>query len=253
MFPPSVALLRAFASPHHRLAASITTPLVRRNIHVKPRTCSKFTSQFSTPSPYTNDPPAQDAPPSIGPKPKRSLRPLIWAAFFLLIGLTTGRVVSAVIIPPPLPVPNTPDDEMLLSYIRSQSDALPIVKELSSDPAWTSWDAYSSFTPEEKERRLSSGPLGGARGLGVQRIFWNEATGEARTVVWIGGATTGWPGVVHGGCLATLLDESLGRIAVRRFKSRSGESLLLFVCCRRHAMGAFDGLKPFAPRMSSPD
>jgi len=42
------------------------------------------------------------------------------------------------------------------------------------------------------------------------------------TVVWFGGAIAGWPGVTHGGVIATVMDESLGRCAIRQFPGRSG-------------------------------
>jgi acyl-coenzyme A thioesterase PaaI-like protein len=97
------------------------------------------------------------------------------------------------------------------------------VQSLSSDPAWLSWDAYSIFTPEEKEHRLTTGALGGARGIGgYQRIFYNPETGEFVSVVWIGGSMAGWPGVAHGGLIATLLDECLARCAVARFPAKTG-------------------------------
>jgi acyl-coenzyme A thioesterase PaaI-like protein len=102
------------------------------------------------------------------------------------------------------------------------------VKALSTDPEWRSWDAYSTFTPEEKRHRITSGPLGGARGLGgYQRIFHNAKTGEFITVVWIGSALSGWPGVTHGGVTATILDESMGRCAIARFPVQTGMTAYL--------------------------
>ena len=41
-------------------------------------------------------------------------------------------------------------------------------------------------------------------------------------MLWIGGALAGWPGVAHGGLLATVLDESMGRAAVSRFSVPTG-------------------------------
>lgn len=41
-------------------------------------------------------------------------------------------------------------------------------------------------------------------------------------MLWIGGALAGWPGVCHGGLLATVLDESLGRCAILRFAAKTG-------------------------------
>jgi acyl-coenzyme A thioesterase PaaI-like protein len=128
-----------------------------------------------------------------------------------------------VITPPPLPSPGTLADTALTGTILTMASKLPLVQQLSSDPNWTSWDAYSIFGPSEKLQRLTAGALGGSRGLGgYQRIFHNKSTGEFISVLWIGGALAGWPGVAHGGVLASVLDESMGRAAVARFPVRTG-------------------------------
>jgi len=73
------------------------------------------------------------------------------------------------------------------------------------------------------EHRLTTGPLGGARGIGsYQKIFNNAATGEMISIIFIGGALSGWPGVIHGGFLSTLMDESLGRCAIRKLPAKTG-------------------------------
>lgn len=38
----------------------------------------------------------------------------------------------------------------------------------------------------------------------------------------MGSGTEGWPRVVHGGALGILLDESMGRVALRFFPARTG-------------------------------
>ncbi|RYP24682.1 hypothetical protein DL765_000409 [Monosporascus sp. GIB2] len=165
---------------------------------------------------------------------------ILYAAFFLLVGTTLGSLFRITIAPPDLPEPGTPEDEHLLAVIRRKAAALPLVQRLEADPEWTSWDAYSGMEdpeaadasdagaaapgPQQRRRgaRLTSGALAGSRGLAYQRVFRNDATGEFLSVVYFGGGMAGWPGVVHGGCLATVLDESLGRCAVWRFPSRTG-------------------------------
>ncbi|KAI9721190.1 MAG: hypothetical protein M1812_002351 [Candelaria pacifica] len=172
----------------------------------------------------TPPPPNQEPSPSPQP-PKRpiSIRPYIYATGFLLLGLTAGQFFRLTAVPPPLPIPNSPDDILFLQKLSSDADQLPIVKELRSKPSvWKEWNAYSSFTPAEKERRFSSGPMGGSRGLGVQRIFWNQAEKKAISVIFFGGALSGWPGVTHGGAIATVMDESLGRVAIMGFPAKTG-------------------------------
>ena len=111
----------------------------------------------------------------------------------------------------------------MVEFLAKEADKLPLVQSLSTDPNWRSYDAYSGVPPEERAHNLSTGPLGGARALGgFQRIFVNEESGEQVTVIWFGGAIAGWPGVTHGGVIATIMDESLGRCAVRQFPSKTG-------------------------------
>jgi uncharacterized protein (TIGR00369 family) len=137
----------------------------------------------------------------------------------------SGSYVTMVIAPPSLPLPNTPEDELMVEFLSKKAKEFPIVKSLSEDPNWTYVDAYggTAATTEERAHRLSTGPLSGARGLGgFRRIFHNSDTGEHISVVWIGGALAGWPGVTHGGVTATLMDETLGLCAVRQLPGRTG-------------------------------
>jgi hypothetical protein len=109
--------------------------------------------------------------------------------------------------------------------LHEQASKLPIVQQLSSDAAtWEeSWAAYESLSPEHRAQHISAGALGGSRGVGgYQRVWRNKITGELVTVIYFGAATMGWPGVVHGGCLATILDESCGRAAFREWGGRAG-------------------------------
>jgi acyl-coenzyme A thioesterase PaaI-like protein len=164
-------------------------------------------------------------PPPLPPRPKRSLRPYIYATLFFLIGNLAGHFIRFIVIPPggPLPAPGTPEDAALTAHIHKRAAQLPIVQALSEDPEWRSWDAYSTFTPEEKLHRITTGPLGGSRGIGgYQRIFHHPASGQFISVVWLGAALSGWPGVAHGGLIAMVMDESMGRCAIGKFPVQTG-------------------------------
>jgi len=140
-----------------------------------------------------------------------------------MIGLTAGQYVRLILAPPPLPPAGTKEDNIMIEYLQKQASKLPIVQSLSSDPNWTHHDAYTSLPNHERSHRLTTGPLAGARAIGgYQRIFYNIESGETISVIWFGGAIAGWPGVTHGGVTATLMDESLGRCAIRQFPDRTG-------------------------------
>ena len=205
--------------------------------------CRRVSRPYSTVPPPPPQVQAQPLEPVLNtsepplPRQKRNIRPFIYATIFFIIGATTGQYMALVVNPPPLPLPGTPEDEALSSWIFSRAENLPIVKSLSSDPNFVSWPAYSAFAEHERPHRMTTGPLGGSRGLGgYQRIFYNKETGEMISVLWIGGALAGWPGVVHGGLLATVLDETLGRCGIARFETRTGVTANLEVNYKRPTM-----------------
>ncbi|KAK7962171.1 uncharacterized protein PG986_002996 [Apiospora aurea] len=165
---------------------------------------------------------AQQPPP---PPPRRRRRGLIYAVVFACFGATIGSLFRLSISPPPLPARGTPEDLYVTSGIHERAAKLPLVQQLSADPAWESWAAYDDRGGSNSEKRkgsVTAGALSGSKGLAYQRVFWNASTGELVNVVYFGGGTAGWPGVVHGGALATVLDETLGRCAILRFPSRTG-------------------------------
>lgn len=51
---------------------------------------------------------------------------------------------------------------------------------------------------------------------GYQRVWQERDTGDVVVLVYFGRAATGWPTVVHGGALATVVDEACGRVAMAR-------------------------------------
>ncbi|OCK89292.1 uncharacterized protein K441DRAFT_690148 [Cenococcum geophilum 1.58] len=67
-------------------------------------------------------------------------------------------------------------------------------------------------TSKQVARTLTQQTMAGTGGLGVQRAFWNATTRELIAVIWFGGALSGWPGLAHGGAIATVFDEGFSRI-----------------------------------------
>lgn len=153
-------------------------------------------------------------PSSTKPQRRRRLRNIIYSVVFLALGLGSGSVVAAILVPPPLPAPDTDEDEVLLSKLRKDLDKLPVVKELRSHrEEWLEYEAYMSQTPASKARSMSAGAMQGFRGLGIQKVFWNKKEKRLISIVFFGGGLAGWPGVTHGGAVATVLHENLERAA----------------------------------------
>ncbi|KAH8695071.1 HotDog domain-containing protein [Talaromyces proteolyticus] len=137
-------------------------------------------------------------------------RRIFWATFFASLGYYTGqRYLQAFMSPA---APGTPEDARRLEELRRLVEYLPIVQKLREDPQYKEWEAYEVFSEEQKMPRLTSGPLKGSRGLALQRIFWNEEEKECVNVVYFGHGLDGWLTIVHGGLLATVLDETLARV-----------------------------------------
>ncbi|RAQ98820.1 hypothetical protein DDE82_008881 [Stemphylium lycopersici] len=164
----------------------------------------------------------------------------LWYASILALGVTTGLGARHFAGPLGLPEPGTRDDDIILDSLGRDIDALEIVQSLRSqsynlhtDTALRSGPGLTS-APASGSRKISAykgwleldldfgrenegksgilGVMSGTRGLGVQRAFWNAETREMVAVVWIGGGLSGWPGVAHGGAIATVFEEVFARM-----------------------------------------
>lgn len=202
-------------STQRRLLAGLAQHSQRRI--ASSRQCSQ---SLSTSSRLHQDhliPPHTATPPSPPPPKPRRAR-WISATLLLLLGATAGTGLRAVLAPPPPLIPGTDVDAALLSDTREAASHLPIVRHLLADPDWSTGhhDAYEGVPALSRPHRITTGALGGSRGLGgYQHVWHNRRTGEALAVVYFGTGTIGWPGVVHGGAIATVLDEHSARAAMR--------------------------------------
>lgn len=93
-------------------------------------------------------------------------RRILYAALFGGLGYYTGHFYTAGFLYPA--TPGSSEDEQQIERILKLVDYLPIVRQLRADPKYVEWDAYDNLTEEARERRLTSGPLKGSRGLAVQ-------------------------------------------------------------------------------------
>lgn len=122
-----------------------------------------------------------------------------------------GTIVSHTIAPPPHPLPGTHEDGILIHDLNARIDSEFKVKVLrgkcTAVAASLRGDegAWKELDPKTLDGSLVGEALSGARALGVQRVFWNAKEHELVAVVWFGGAMSGWPGVTHGGGIATVL------------------------------------------------
>ncbi|KAL4781582.1 HotDog domain-containing protein [Aspergillus varians] len=167
--------------------------------------------------------------------PRRSpwLRRFIYFGIFGGLGLSLGNLLTRSLAPPDLP--GTERDEDAMALIRSGFDRTPIVKQLREDPDYVEVHVYGNYSDEEKEQRLTSGPLRGSGGLAMQKVFWNSKEKDAVNVLWLGNGVEGWPRVVHGGAIATILDEHLARVAIQHLPERTAVTANLDINYRNMA------------------
>lgn len=138
------------------------------------------------------------------------------------------------IAPPPLPDIGTREDGILLADLNKRIDeefkvkvlrgkCLGVAKQLKGEEAgWFEVLPMSLEVQDEKKAEESLIALmSGAKGIGVERVFWNRTEDTLVAVIWFGGALCGWPGVVHGGALATEMAEKLSLAAALADKESS--------------------------------
>ena len=172
-----------------------------------------------------------------------SLRLYIYATTFTLVGLVTGQIFRYAYVPPAAPNPESPEDIVVLKQKEKDVDRLPVVQRFKEGAEWKELETYvgvgknvfehtdnpsGTFENEEsngwkyESRTITRMAMSGSRGLGVQRAFWNEERGELVTIVWFGQGLSGWPGVTHGGAIATVLEEGLRQVALGVDKDWTG-------------------------------
>lgn len=151
----------------------------------------------------------------------------LWYGTILSLGIATGLGARHFAAPLGLTEPGSEDDIRILKSLSDDIDKLDIVRELRKQSYSVHTDvplsnAAGIETPKawqeielgksgmEKGGLLDS--MSGTRGLGVQRAFYNHETREMVAVVWVGGGLAGWPGVAHGGAIATIFEEAMVRM-----------------------------------------
>ncbi|EZF70123.1 hypothetical protein H105_07523 [Trichophyton soudanense CBS 452.61] len=197
---------------HHGLQSGVQAYSRRLNPILPLRQISKYQSRRLT---------TVTVPP---PGPNKSPRRLRILLSILLFGYLGRRYMSSEInlFTGPIIEPASPEDIEITTSLNSRFDQLEIVKRLREDPDYTEWEPYGNFTEEEKKARLTSGCLRGSRGLSCQHVFYNSKENILKSVLYLGNGLDGWPTVVHGGIIATILDENMGRLAIENLPERTG-------------------------------
>lgn len=99
----------------------------------------------------------------------------------------------------------------------------PLAKKLRQDPDFEESRYYDKIPLLHRENMLTTGLLAGKGALTVEPlIFVNKRTGQSFIFYHVGNRLDGHDGIVHGGLLATLMDEGLTRCGFPFLPSKYG-------------------------------
>jgi acyl-coenzyme A thioesterase PaaI-like protein len=127
--------------------------------------------------------------------------------------------------PPPPLLAGSEDDIKQKTSLYTALDHNLKLAEFNEPDRYIFWDPYSVLPREQRKHHLVASSLSSSSALGgYQRIFQDKTTGDVYSLLHFGPAVTGWPRLVHGGALATALDETCGRVAFARLgRAASGK------------------------------
>jgi acyl-coenzyme A thioesterase PaaI-like protein len=176
------------------------------------------------PQPQPQPHPAQ-APPSQtqNPTTKRPIYIRLPIALALtLLTFSAGFIMSgAPAIESLRDIANPPTDEETLSLFTPTSEVAdieqaifshPLTQQLLQDPRYIASRPHLKIPEGLRSQNLTGGTLLGPDKIAVPPLQFSTADGSSFvSLQYLGPALCGHPGIVHGGLLATLLDEGLAR------------------------------------------
>lgn len=154
-------------------------------------------------------------------------RPTLGTVAAVTVASVVAGTLGAIYPPPPISIlfprvapgpPAEPDSPQSVAYTQSleeQLQTLPYLQNLrGQDDAkeWYETRPYKDFPEERRVNNLTAGALRGPGRLALTPLI-RVRKDESESIVFIhlGRGLCGHDGIVHGGLLATLLDETLAR------------------------------------------
>lgn len=181
------------------------------------------------------------------PKPRSRLRRFVGFTSIALIAFTAGVVYQTQKTVSRMMTATLPTDEETLTafippdqfsaevdnFIRNH----PISVALREDSAFTESRPHLKIPAELRARNLTAGTLSGPDRIVVPPYIFSEVGGKSLvSIFYLGSAISGHPGIVHGGLLATLLDEAMARCCFPALPNKVGVTANLNIDYRRPAM-----------------
>ncbi|TDL15355.1 hypothetical protein BD410DRAFT_796470 [Rickenella mellea] len=119
---------------------------------------------------------------------------------------------------PPPPDPDLPSSQAATQALEEAQENLPILQKMRSAPdadEWYETRPYAQYPEARKANSLTGGALRGPGNMAVPPLVRaRRDEKEACVFIHVGRGVCGHDGIIHGGLIATLLDEALGRNAI---------------------------------------
>ncbi|KAK4209040.1 HotDog domain-containing protein [Rhypophila decipiens] len=143
------------------------------------------------------------------------LRALLFASVGFIMATAPAYQSATAIVSPPS------DADTLSMFSPADDDALakeefidshPLTKSLRENPDFIEARPHMKIPPSWRKHNLTGGTLIGPGKVAVPPFSWTEKNGkEFVQISHVGTDLCGHMGIIHGGFLATILDEGLGR------------------------------------------
>jgi hypothetical protein len=118
--------------------------------------------------------------------------------------------------PPPPSDPTSPASQAYTTSLENTLQALPLLASLrvqQDADEWYETRPYKNLPEERRVNNLTGGALNGPGKLALHPLVRaRRDESEAVAFIHVGRGLCGHDGIIHGGLLATLLDDSLARI-----------------------------------------
>lgn len=192
--------------------------------------------------------PASSITPPPTPKPRSRFRRFIGFTSIAVLAFSAGlayqtqktvsRMMTVAVVPTDEETLNgfCPIDDFTQQvdeHIRNH----PLAVSLRKDPAFKESRPHLKIPEELRARSLTAGTLARPDGITVPPYIFSEAGGKSLvSIFYLGSSVSGHPGIVHGGLLATLLDEGLARCCFPALPNQVGVTANLNIDYRRPAM-----------------
>ncbi|KAJ5634924.1 thioesterase family protein [Penicillium herquei] len=114
--------------------------------------------------------------------------------------------------------------------IRTFIEDHSLVQSLRQSGKFLEYKGYDDFPQHLREQNLTAGPLTGPEMIPIPPyVFVDRTGGTLIEILYFGRHLSGYPGIVHGGLLATILDEGLGWCCFPSLPSGVGATVTLEV------------------------